>query len=183
MSGGAWVAQSVECPTSAQVTISRSLSSSPTSGCLPPAQKLLWILCPPLSSPLPLILSLALKNKYFLKRGTPGSHWKGDSSRPGPAHVQCLPLPKDLRVNCDKRLTLTVSNGCPTSTPATPGGRKGQVTQMPQKPVAQGPSCEDRMGATGLEGKKPFTKHLLCARHPVGSFILMPARAVGVWGE
>lgn len=75
-----------------------------------------------------------------------------------------------------------MSNGCPTSTPATPGGGKGHVTQMPQKPGAQGPSCEDRMGATGLEGKKPFTKHLLCARHPVGPFILMPARAVGCGG-
>ena len=50
---GTWVAQSVECPTSAQVMISQFVSSSPTSGCLLSAQSPLQILCPPLSVPLP----------------------------------------------------------------------------------------------------------------------------------
>ena len=46
---GAWVIQSVECPTLAQVTIPRFLSSSPKSGSLLSVQSLLWILCPSLS--------------------------------------------------------------------------------------------------------------------------------------
>ena len=37
---GAWVAQSVERPTSAQVMISRSISSSPASGSVLPARSL-----------------------------------------------------------------------------------------------------------------------------------------------
>ena len=37
---GAWVAQSVKHPTSAQVMISRSVSSSPASGSVLPAQSL-----------------------------------------------------------------------------------------------------------------------------------------------
>ena len=37
---GAWVAQSVKRPTSAQVTISRSVSSSPSSGSVLTAQSL-----------------------------------------------------------------------------------------------------------------------------------------------
>ena len=47
---GAWVAQSVELPTSAQVMISPSASSSPTSGSVWTAQslELLGILCLPL---------------------------------------------------------------------------------------------------------------------------------------
>ena len=47
-SGGAWVAQSLEPPTSAQVVISRFVSSSPTRGGV---GSLLWILCPTLSAP------------------------------------------------------------------------------------------------------------------------------------
>ena len=39
-SGGAWVAQSVERPTAAQVMISRSVSSSPASGSVLTAQSL-----------------------------------------------------------------------------------------------------------------------------------------------
>ena len=39
-SWGAWVAQSVKRPTSAQVTISRSVSSSPASGSVLTAQSL-----------------------------------------------------------------------------------------------------------------------------------------------
>ena len=37
---GPWVAQSVKRPTSAQVVISRSVSSSPVSGSVPTAQSL-----------------------------------------------------------------------------------------------------------------------------------------------
>ena len=39
-SWGTWVAQSVKCPTSAQVMISRSVSSSPGSGSVLTAQRL-----------------------------------------------------------------------------------------------------------------------------------------------
>ena len=46
---GAWVAQSVKHPTSAQVMISWFVSSSPASDSLLSAQSLLQILCPPLS--------------------------------------------------------------------------------------------------------------------------------------
>ena len=44
---GTWAAQSVEGPTSAQVTISQFVSASPTTGSLPSLQSLLQILCPP----------------------------------------------------------------------------------------------------------------------------------------
>ena len=63
---GTWVAQSVEHPTSAQVTISRSVSSSPGSGLttqsLEPASD---SVSPSLSAPpmLMLCLSLSLNNK------------------------------------------------------------------------------------------------------------------------
>ena len=40
LSQGTWVAQSVKRPTSAQVVISRSVSSSPASGSVPTAQSL-----------------------------------------------------------------------------------------------------------------------------------------------
>ena len=40
MEGGAWVAQWVKCPASAQVMISRSVSSSPASGSVLTAQSL-----------------------------------------------------------------------------------------------------------------------------------------------
>ena len=64
---GTWVAQSVKRPTSAQVTISRSVSSSPTSGSVLTAQslELLRIICLPLSLTLPhsYSVSLSLKNK------------------------------------------------------------------------------------------------------------------------
>ena len=62
------MAQSVERPTSAQVTISRSVSSSPASGSGLMAQSLepASILCLPLSLPLPrsFSVSLCLKNKF-----------------------------------------------------------------------------------------------------------------------
>ena len=53
---GAWVAQSVKCPTSAQVTISWSESSSPVSGSVLTARSLepaLDSVSPSLSLPLP----------------------------------------------------------------------------------------------------------------------------------
>ena len=63
---GAWVAQSVKCPTSAQVMISRLVSSSPSSGSVLTAQSLepLQILCPSLSlsAPPPLTLCLSKIN-------------------------------------------------------------------------------------------------------------------------
>ena len=62
---GTWVAQSVECPTLAQIMLSWFLSSSPTSGSLLLAQSLLWILCLP-SLPFPSLCSLKTKqtNKH-----------------------------------------------------------------------------------------------------------------------
>ena len=72
---GALVAQSVKRPTSAQVTISQSMSSSPTSGFVLPAQNLEPAsdsVSPSLSASSPagslsLSLSLSLKNKLTLK--------------------------------------------------------------------------------------------------------------------
>ena len=70
---GTWVAQSVKPPTSAQVVISSSVSSSPTSGSVLTAQRLepasdlclSLILCLPLSLPLSCScsVSLSVKNK------------------------------------------------------------------------------------------------------------------------
>ena len=63
---GAWVAQSVKPPTSAQVTISRSVSSSPASGSGLMAQNLEPAsdsVSPSLSAPPPFMLCLCLKNK------------------------------------------------------------------------------------------------------------------------
>ena len=67
--GGTWVAQSVKRLTSAQVTISRFVSSSPTSGSVLTAQRLepaLDSVSPSLSAPPPLVLclSVSLKNKF-----------------------------------------------------------------------------------------------------------------------
>ena len=56
---GAWVAQSVVHPTSAQVMISRFMSSRPALGSLLSVQSPLRILCPLLSLPLPCSLSLS----------------------------------------------------------------------------------------------------------------------------
>ena len=72
---GAWVAQSIEHLTSAQVMISQLVSSSSASGWLLLAQNLLQILCISLSLslPLPLLvcsLSLSLSkiiNNFFKK--------------------------------------------------------------------------------------------------------------------
>ena len=63
---GTWAAQSVERPTSAQVTISRSMSSSPASGSVLTAQSLEPVsdsVSPSLSAPLPLMLCLSLSLK------------------------------------------------------------------------------------------------------------------------
>ena len=69
------MAQSVERPTSAQVTISRSVSSSPASGSVLTAQSLEPVLdsvSPSLSAPPPLTLclslSLSFKNKINVKK-------------------------------------------------------------------------------------------------------------------
>ena len=59
---GAWVAQSVKPPTSAQVMISPSLSLSPVSGSgwMARSLELLPILCLPLSLPLPRSCSVSV---------------------------------------------------------------------------------------------------------------------------
>ena len=64
---GAWVAPSVKRPTSAQVMISRSVSSSPASGSMLTqlrAWSLFQILCLPLSDPPPFMLSVSKINKH-----------------------------------------------------------------------------------------------------------------------
>ena len=63
---GAWVAQSVERPTSAQVMISRFVSSGPASGSALTARSLepaSGSVSPSLSAPAPFTLSLFLKKK------------------------------------------------------------------------------------------------------------------------
>ena len=63
---GAWMAQSVECPTLAQVMISWLVNSGPGSGSVLAAQSLepaLDSVFPSLSAPLTLAFSLSLKNK------------------------------------------------------------------------------------------------------------------------
>ena len=63
---GAWVAQSVERPTLAQVMISRSVSLSPVSGSVLTAQSLdpaSDSVSPSLYAPLPLMLCLSLSQK------------------------------------------------------------------------------------------------------------------------
>ena len=62
------MAQLVKRPTSAQVMISQFLSSSPASGSLLSAQSPLWILCPPLSVSLQLVLSLSLSKQTNFKK-------------------------------------------------------------------------------------------------------------------
>ena len=66
---GAWVAQSVKCPTSAQVMISQFTSSSPMPGSVLTAESLgpaLDSVSPSLSALPPLILSLSKINiKHF----------------------------------------------------------------------------------------------------------------------
>ena len=64
---GAWAAQSVKRPTSAQVMISRFVSSSPASGSALTARSLEPAsdsVSPFLSAPSPVVLYLSLKNKY-----------------------------------------------------------------------------------------------------------------------
>ena len=63
---GAWVARSVKRPTSAQVMISRSVSSSPVSGSVLTAQSLELAsdsVSPSLSAPPPFMLCLSLSQK------------------------------------------------------------------------------------------------------------------------
>ena len=64
--GGAWVAQSVGPPTSAQVMISRSVSSSPASGSglmAPSLEPVSDSVSPSLSAPPPFMLCLSLSQK------------------------------------------------------------------------------------------------------------------------
>ena len=71
---GAWAAQSVKRLTSAQVTISRFVGSSPASGSVLTAQSLepaATSVCVSLSAPLS--LSLSKINKYFFKNLRSGS--------------------------------------------------------------------------------------------------------------
>ena len=66
LSGSAWESQSVKRPTSAQVMISQSVSSSPASGSMLTAQSLeppSDSVSPPLSAPPLLAPCLCLKNK------------------------------------------------------------------------------------------------------------------------
>ena len=68
---GTWVAQSVGRPTSSQVMISQFVSSSPVLGSVLTAQslELLWILCLPLSLPLPCSHSVSLSlSKINIKK-------------------------------------------------------------------------------------------------------------------
>ena len=63
---GAWVAQSVKCPTSAQVMISRSVSLSPASGSVltaPSLEPASDSVSPSLSDPPPFMLCLSLSQK------------------------------------------------------------------------------------------------------------------------
>ena len=63
---GAWVAQSVGCPTSAQVMISRSVSSNPVSGSVLTARSPEPVsdsVSPSLSDPPPFMLCLSLSQK------------------------------------------------------------------------------------------------------------------------
>ena len=63
---GAWVAEPIECPTSAQVTISPSVGSSPASGSVLTAQSLEPVadsVSPSLSDPPPFMLCLSLSQK------------------------------------------------------------------------------------------------------------------------
>ena len=85
---GAWVAQSVKSPTSAQVMISRFVGLSPASGSVLTAQSLKpasdsvspsLSLCPSLAHALS--LSLSLKNKHKKKK-TPSSSSKGKTQSP-----------------------------------------------------------------------------------------------------
>ena len=72
---GAWVAQSVERPTSAQVMISRFASSSPVLGSVLTAQSLEPAsdsVSPSLSAPPPLAPFLSTINKHLKKNGAPG---------------------------------------------------------------------------------------------------------------
>ena len=65
MTGGAWVAQSVEHPTSAQVMMSPFVDSSPASGSVLTAQSLEPAsVSVYLSLPLPRLCSVSLKNTH-----------------------------------------------------------------------------------------------------------------------
>ena len=92
------MAQLVKDLTSAQVMISWSVSSSPTSGSVLTAQSLepaLDSVSPSLSAPPPLTLCLSLKNKQTLKKKK--SHVLYRLSQPG-ASVQHLEVPSTKQI-------------------------------------------------------------------------------------
>ena len=75
---GAWVAQSVERPTSAQVVISPSVSSGSASGSVLTARSMELAsdsVSPSLSALTPLALCLCLKNKNIEKNKKIKRHW------------------------------------------------------------------------------------------------------------
>ena len=84
-SWGAWVAQSVTRPTSAQVTISQSVSSIPASGSVPTAGSLepaLDSVSPSLSAPPPLVLCLSLSlKKNKIKKLKKNKHLKNKKNQ------------------------------------------------------------------------------------------------------
>ena len=97
---GAWVAQSVERPTSAQVMISQLVSSSPASGCVLTAQSLesaLDSVSPSLSTPPLLMLSLTLET--------------ADLGRPTSDYVPDMAAERGSRSNLRPRL-LPLNNLC-----------------------------------------------------------------------
>ena len=67
---GAWVAQLVKRPTSAQVMISRFVGSSPVSGSVLTSQSLepFQSLCLPVSLPLPCLLSVSISKIINIKK-------------------------------------------------------------------------------------------------------------------
>ena len=102
----AWVAQSVQYLTSAQVMISWFMGSSPAPGLLLSSQISLQILCPlpPLRSSS--THAFSLKNKYFLKKGksqTCTVHCKPESAEPSQEIGQREEILKSFRTLSSRR--------------------------------------------------------------------------------
>ena len=117
-SGGAWVAQSVEHLTPAQVMISRSVGSSPVSGSVLTAQGLepaLDSVSPSLSAPprLMLCLSQPLKNKE--------NEFKKIKTNKKETQV-CL-IPKSLAMGKNSKMLFVarIAGFCDTGKEAQPG--------------------------------------------------------------
>ena len=84
------MAQLVEQPTLAQVMISQSVSSTPTSGCVPIGQSLepLQILCLPRSTPPPRMPCLWNVVHDLVRRLEEGIPKEGDKSHIHPTHSE-----------------------------------------------------------------------------------------------